>query len=481
MRCSFPLLPALLCCVGQDSTCYVFEPPVYYLLNWNLHYSQSPGRRRLQVIRGIPATQLRPVLRPSDLSENLYQHTSLVVCQQSIRCRLLLMLRRTLRTPLSAAPKYRHSLRFAQQYQTRLKSLDSTQPATRAEGAFRGDSTAAPNFAKRSGTGLWTVALLITVAVGGALVVPLVKSSPKHKRIENTQSSPFAVSDLTDSYLVMAPNTPAGRPGTLTPDEEQKLREMWTMTLKVFGVESLVEGTNGSTTPAAVPANEAPADKEGKKEKEKKKSRLNVFRRNKGEKGADTDSIASGTSTPSDISSLSISAEHDKHGQTAEFKAAVANIPPEELRRAFWSMVKHDHPDALLLRFLRARKWDVEKALVMMVSTMHWRLEEQHVDDDIVKNGELAALNTKGDDAKAKKNADDFLTQLRLGKSFLHGLDNEGRPMCFVRVKLHKAGEQTEESLERFTVYTIETARLLLRSPIDTAASLPSPTLSPLP
>ena len=38
--------------------------------------------------------------------------------------------------------------------------------------------------------------------------------------------------------------------------------------------------------------------------------------------------------------------------------------------------------------------------------------------------------------------------------------------------RLHKAGEQTDESLERFTVYTIETARMLLRPPIDTAVSL---------
>ena len=58
-----------------------------------------------------------------------------------------------------------------------------------------------------------------------------------------------------------------------------------------------------------------------------------------------------------------------------------------------------------------------------------------------------------------------------MGKSYLHGLDNAGRPMCIVRARLHKAGEQTEESLERFTVYTIETARLFLRPPIDTAVS----------
>lgn len=281
----------------------------------------------------------------------------------------------------------------------------------------------------------------------------------------------FDISDLTDSYLVMAPNTPAGRPGTLTPEEERKLRELWAMTMKVFGVESTsepLEEANGVNTPTSTPvsASETPAEKDGKKDK--KKSRLNVFRRHKGEKDADT-TAPSGSSTPSDISSLSISAEDDKFGQTADFKAAIANTPPEELRRAFWSMVKHDHPDALLLRFLRARKWDVEKALVMMISTMHWRLDEMHVDDDIVKNGELAAAQIKDVDAKAKKNAEDFLTQLRMGKSYLHGLDSEGRPMCFVRARLHKAGEQTEESLERFTVYTIETARMLLRPPIDTA------------
>ncbi|KNG47667.1 cral trio domain-containing protein [Stemphylium lycopersici] len=269
----------------------------------------------------------------------------------------------------------------------------------------------------------------------------------------------------------MAPNTPAGRPGSLTPEQEKKLRELWGIVMKVFGVEAGSEevngaGANGEEEAPSPTTSEAPAD--GKKDK--KKSRLNVFKRNKGEKGADDKaSTAPDSSAPTDISRLSISADDDKFGQTADFKAAIANIPPEELRRTFWSMVKHDHPDALLLRFLRARKWDVEKALVMMISTMQWRLNEMHVDDDIMKNGELTALQTTTADAKEKKNAEDFLTQLRMGKSYLHGLDTEGRPMCFVRARLHKAGEQTEESLERFTVYTIETARMLLRPPIDTA------------
>ncbi|KAF1362495.1 phosphatidylinositol transfer protein CSR1 [Lizonia empirigonia] len=269
----------------------------------------------------------------------------------------------------------------------------------------------------------------------------------------------------------MAPNTPAGRPGTLTPQEEEKLRELWALTMKVFGVHG--EGSNGVETPAAAPVatstTAAPAA-----EKEKKKSKLSVFSRHKkdkNDKAAEIDSTTtSGANTP-DVGRLSLSTEDDKFGQTADFKAALADIPPEDLRNSFWSMAKHDHPDALLLRFLRARKWDVEKALVMMISTMRWRLQEMHVDDKIVKNGELGALTEASSttDAKAKKNDEDFLVQLRMGKSYLHGLDKEGRPMCIVRARLHKAGEQTEESLEKFTVYTIETARLLLRPPIDTA------------
>jgi hypothetical protein len=137
-------------------------------------------------------------------------------------------------------------------------------------------------------------------------------------------------------------------------------------------------------------------------------------------------------------------------------------------------MVKHDHPDGLLLRFLRARKWDVEKALVMMVSTMRWRSSDMHVDDDIMWNGEMKAWeDSQGSDPAKKKLGQDFLDQMRLGKSFLHGLDKEGRPMCFVRVRLHKQGEQSEESLERYTVFVIESARMILSPPVDTAVSPP--------
>lgn len=60
--------------------------------------------------------------------------------------------------------------------------------------------------------------------------------------------------------------------------------------------------------------------------------------------------------------------------------------------------------------------------------------------------------------------------QLEKGKSFVHGTDRDGRPMCFVRVRLHKAADQDAANLERYTVFVIETARLTLKPPVDTAA-----------
>lgn len=248
---------------------------------------------------------------------------------------------------------------------------------------------------------------------------------------------------------VMAAQMPAGRPGNLTADQEAKLKEMWAQTLEIFGVAPEGTHTNGTVTPTT-------GTPDPSAEKKPKSKGMGLF----GRKSKNTDAGNDGG--------------NDKHGQSQEFQHALASQKPEELRDAFWSMVKHDHPDALLLRFLRARKWDVHAALVMFVSTIHWRAKEMHVDDDIMINGEEHAVKeSKAGNAAEKKEGGDFMAQIRMGKSYLHGTDKDGRPCCFVRVKLHKQGEQSEKSLERFTVYTIETTRMMLKPPIDTAVSTP--------
>ncbi|CAD0022156.1 unnamed protein product [Aureobasidium pullulans] len=288
------------------------------------------------------------------------------------------------------------------------------------------------------------VPFLIAIGVGftAAYIADSYYSTPPPEKASVPETPAPPSSSETDADTDMAPTALPGRPG------REKLRELWIATLDVFGV---ISGGRQSLETTAAASTHAPADT-------KKKSKLSMFSR----KNKDADHSAENTDD-----------ENDKHGQAKEFRQAIQNQSPESLRTAFWGMVKHDDPDALLLRFLRARKWDVQAALVMMISTLHWRSQEMHVDDDIVYKGEGGAVidAKSASDATAKKDAEDFLTQLRMGKSFLHGVDAEGRPVCVVRARLHRAGEQTEKSLERFTVYTIDTARMMLRPPIDTAVS----------
>ena len=308
--------------------------------------------------------------------------------------------------------------------------------------------TPAPSPSPRRGA-IDSLSFVIALAVSAGVAYLTTKytstntSSPELASDHKISIAPSA----QEFYLVMAPSMPPGRPGTLTADQEAKLKDMWIAVMDVFGMTRETHA-NG----IAVPSSETIPDP-----KKKKKSRLSMFKK---DKHSDGDSHTDG--------------DNDKHGQTKEFQQALASLSSESIREAFWSMTKHDHPDALLLRFLRARKWDVQAALIMMISTLHWRIQEMHLDDDIMTNGEGAALReSKSSNAAEKKEGNDFLAQLRIGKSFLHGLDKEGRPCCYVRVRLHRQGEQSERSLERYTVYTIETTRMMLRPPVDTAVYLP--------
>ena len=303
------------------------------------------------------------------------------------------------------------------------------------------------------------------VVVGGGIIL-----GSRSSEVALADGPSFNTIDLTTVFLPATPSysempIQAGHLGNLTADQEAKLRACWAVTLKTFGVTD-PNAANGAEKDTASVGDPAEAASTPSTEKEKKKKRMSVFSR-KHDKGKAGNGLDSAASSPG----LSAT-DDDKYGQAKEFQEIIEKQTPEELREAFWTMVKCDHPDALLLRFLRARKWDVEKALIMLISTMHWRSAEMLVDEDVIKRGEGGAQeDSQSTDKAVKKEGDDFLQQLRLGKSILHGIDKEGRPLCVVRVRLHKPGDQTEKSMERYTVYVIETARLVLRPPVDTAVS----------
>ncbi|KAK9479141.1 CRAL-TRIO domain-containing protein [Lipomyces japonicus] len=262
---------------------------------------------------------------------------------------------------------------------------------------------------------------------------------------------------LNPPFDIMPDAQLPARPGNLTPEQEAKLKELWILVHKTFGVSpppALLESSKLSVSTSIISTNGISAPSEPAEEDgvdQKKKKRLGFLRKKEKKDDKEKSSTKSGSTIGID--------DDDKYGQTKQFKTAISEMTPDELRVAFWSMVKADHPDGLLLRFLRARKWDVKKALVMMISTMHWRLKEMNV-ESIVFKGEGAAI---------AEHDEGFMKQIRLGKSYLHGTDISGRPICTVRARLHKQGDQSEDALNRYTIYVMETARMCLKDPVDTA------------
>ncbi|KAJ5951215.1 uncharacterized protein N7479_009628 [Penicillium vulpinum] len=176
--------------------------------------------------------------------------------------------------------------------------------------------------------------------------------------------------------------------------------------------------------------------------------------------------------TPAHFSSL-FSQLRELGVQDAEIKSMqdiLSRLTPQEMCFAILKMIKQEHPDSLLLRFLRARKWDVGKAYSMMTSNILWR-KELEVDEEILPQGEEYALEQSRSataTSKEKKEGVDFMNQLRMGKGFIHGFDRDGRPVVYVRVKIHKPGAQSEEALERYIVHMIESVRLVVAPPVET-------------
>lgn len=140
-------------------------------------------------------------------------------------------------------------------------------------------------------------------------------------------------------------------------------------------------------------------------------------------------------------------------------KAALEEYGRTQFMETFWNMIMMDDPDVIVLKFLRARKWNVPAGVAMMAACMKWRIE--YGVDSIIRKGEEGYLNQEG-----------FLNQLRMGKTFVQGTDRHGRPVVYINVRLHKASDQSPKTLEEFIVFSMESVRLMLTPPLIEKATI---------
>lgn len=147
---------------------------------------------------------------------------------------------------------------------------------------------------------------------------------------------------------------------------------------------------------------------------------------------------------------------------------ALKDLTPAQLLDALRRNVKHEDPDTLLVRFLRARSWKIDDSMTMLLKSLAWRIEMK-VEDTILGGGDgaFADLAKTGSGPEAQI-GQEVINLLSSGESFVHGYDKQGRLLQYIRVKLHSAKNQGKDAFEKATILDAESTRMLLRSPITT-------------
>lgn len=270
-----------------------------------------------------------------------------------------------------------------------------------------------------------------------------------------------------------AHTVPPGHLGNLTDEQEDKLRQLWTFGFKVlemYETEARIYEEKKARGEAVEPATAAAAGTTSPKSASG--GGWGLF----GKKKAATAELTHPKfpNCVKEMQKLMPDDEPDKEELTKLALEALDLYTPDMARAIIVEAVKYEHPDTLALRFLRARKWNLMRAVVMLAKSVRWRTETMKVDSELMRQGEGQALEHEVKGAAGSKDktlGKDFLNQMRWAKSFLHGVDRDGRPVNYIRAAKHRASDQSVESLERFTVYSIELARLSLQAPVEMGVS----------
>ncbi|KAL9937699.1 hypothetical protein V8E36_003244 [Tilletia maclaganii] len=124
------------------------------------------------------------------------------------------------------------------------------------------------------------------------------------------------------------------------------------------------------------------------------------------------------------------------------------------LRKVFWEIVKGEHPDTVMLRYLRARRWNVDRALAVIGNIAAFRVENDVF--GLVKRGEAELVKTVGG-GKVYRN----------GIAYAWGATDSGLPICYIEVARHFASNQTQEELKQSIILFQEWLGILMPPPVS--------------
>ncbi|KAG0304735.1 hypothetical protein BGZ99_002303, partial [Dissophora globulifera] len=139
------------------------------------------------------------------------------------------------------------------------------------------------------------------------------------------------------TYIQPVPVT-EGRLGHLTPEQTEKLQQFWVRLYDVFDGKTQFDQTAPSSFKGQAREDDAPA-------------------------------------TPSTEKKGWFS--RSKAVETSSKEVAAPRFTGAELYKTFWKLTMMDHPDIIVLKFLRARKWVLDDAMKMFLNALKWRIVER--------------------------------------------------------------------------------------------------------
>lgn len=145
--------------------------------------------------------------------------------------------------------------------------------------------------------------------------------------------------------------------------------------------------------------------------------------------------------------------------QYPDINAALSQISPRESHEVFCTSLREELPDNLLLKWVRARKFDPEDTLNMLGRTFAWRNKTPA--NQWVMEGDAKLYITHTNPG--------FIKNLTVEKSWIKGTDHNHNPVFWFQAKKHFGLDAPGEEMTRYVVVMMEWVRLFSR---DVTASL---------
>lgn len=144
--------------------------------------------------------------------------------------------------------------------------------------------------------------------------------------------------------------------------------------------------------------------------------------------------------------------------QHTKLLPCLSKYEPSDMHSSYFSILRNDLIDNVLLRFVRARKFKYDDAITMLTKSLNWRQNELKVSDYFFEGDAPSYLNNTNEG---------FIKNFTVAKCYLRGQDRERNPVVLFRAKLNYSADSPLDDTKRYAIVTIEWCRMFLKEVTD--------------